>query len=435
MINNVISLAEIDICDILKVRQKIFQDLDFCVDVGAAAGLFAQKILDINPQCEIYAYEPFVGNHPYLEKNLSDYQNVKIIKKALSNQPEKKKFYVDSVVEEGNTSFASDMLGYSSVGTFVGSSKQAKFILDVECTTLDHEITNQKINFLKMDVQSAELSVLQGGIKAIQRGIEIMFIEFSFQPYLLNFLRDHQYVLFDTEYVFTSQVTTDKLSQAGFQNIKQITLSTGSVAYKAIYQGNYDYLISPHFRNEFKIEWLQTDLICVDIRYFEVFMLLLGITIGSKCSLPINSQKLWDTINTIKQDNESKKLLTDLGISHDNNIIVFPDWKIESKTVFHNLKDIIKNIADNFPEKITLFIDTTNTDIADAEMMISEIIMNLLLEEELDIPDNFNISLLTELSNSQREYVKPYLKGRLPIANENTDMAAQFNLTTFNSIK
>lgn len=38
MINNVISLMEIDIFRILELRQKIFQDLNLCVDAGAAVG-------------------------------------------------------------------------------------------------------------------------------------------------------------------------------------------------------------------------------------------------------------------------------------------------------------------------------------------------------------------------------------------------------------
>ncbi|MGA8894202.1 MAG: FkbM family methyltransferase [Planktothrix agardhii] len=238
MINNIIQLVGIDIFKILQLRHKIFGDLALCVDAGAAAGIYSKKILDINPKAEVYAYEPFPGNWIHLDKTLQEYQTVKIIKKALSDKKETRKFYVSSVVSEGNQSFAKDMIGYSSVGTFYGNENQSKTAIDVECTTLDEEIIDRKINFLKMDVQGAEPLILNGAKHALTQGIEMMFIEFSFQPHLLEILQRHQYVCFDTQYVFTSGATTTELLDMGFRKLKQLTLSTGATAFNAIYQGD-----------------------------------------------------------------------------------------------------------------------------------------------------------------------------------------------------
>lgn len=429
MINNLISLTDITIYDILELRQKVFQDLDFCIDVGAAAGIFSQKILQINPNCKIYAYEPFPGNFPHLEKNLSNYHNVKIIKKALSNKKEKKKFYVSSVVEDGNKSFAHDMIGYSSVGTFYGNEDQAKFVLDVECTTVDEEIKNHKINFCKMDVQGAELSVLEGAVNTImQTGIEIIFMEFSFQPYILNFLRNFNYVLFDTDYIFTSQANIDDLLKAGFRNIERITLSTDALAYKATYQGSYDYLASSAFRNQFKIGWLQTDLICVDINYLEKFMLLLSIKLGSNI---LTSLKLENFLDIIKET-DKKNLLIELNIT-EFNLIIFPDWQQDEKDLISDLGNIINQIANSLNnQNITLLIDVYGCDIEQAEILVSEIIMNFLLEQNLYISDQLNISFLTELTSNQIEFLRPYINGRLALINENKKVIEKFNIPIFN---
>lgn len=282
MINNIIQLVDIDIFKILQLRHKIFGDLALCVDAGAAAGIYLKKILDINPKAEVYAYEPFPGNWIHLDKTLKEYPTVKIIKKALSDKKETRKFYVSSVVSEGNQSFAKNMIGYSSVGTFYGNENQSKTTIDVECTTLDEEIIDRKINFLKIDVQGAETLVLNGAKHALTQGIEMMYIEFSFQPHLLQILQSHQYVCFDTQYIFSSGATTTELLDVGFRNLKELTVSTGGSAYQGIYQGDYAQLQSPEFKKAMKIGWLQTDLICVSPDYLKKFFYIISTELGSK---------------------------------------------------------------------------------------------------------------------------------------------------------
>ncbi|MFM6358619.1 MAG: FkbM family methyltransferase [Planktothrix sp.] len=282
MINNVIQLINIDIFKILELRQKIFGDLNLCVDAGAAAGTYSKKMCNINPQAKVYAYEPFPGNWVHLENTLKEYQTVKIIKKALSDKKETRRLYVSSVVSEGNQSFAKDMIGYSSVGTFWGNADRSKTVIDVECTTLDEEIQDGKINFLKMDVQGAEPLVLNGSKQALERGIEMMFIEFSFQPHLLQILQKYQYVCFDTGYVFSSSSTTTELLDVGFRDLKNATLSTGDTVFTAKFHGDYAQLQSPEFKKTLKIGWLQTDLICVSLDYLKKFFYIIATELGSK---------------------------------------------------------------------------------------------------------------------------------------------------------
>ncbi len=282
MINNVIQLMNIDIFKILDLRHKTFGDLNLCVDAGAASGTYSKKILKINPACDVYAYEPFPGNWIYLDNTLKKHKTAKVIKKALSDESKTRKLYVSSVVDEGNQSFAKNMVGYSSVGTFYGNPDRARKEIDVECTTLDEEIVDRKINFLKMDVQGAEPLVLNGAKQALERGIEMMFIEFSFQPNLLKILQNNQYVCFDTGYTFTSGATTTELLDVGFKNIRPVTLSTGSTAFKAIFQGDYAQLQAPEFKKELKIRFLQTDLICVSLDYLNKFFYIIATELGSK---------------------------------------------------------------------------------------------------------------------------------------------------------
>ncbi|WP_071515518.1 FkbM family methyltransferase [Geitlerinema sp. PCC 9228] len=282
MINNVIQLMDIDIFTILERRQKIFGDLNFCVDAGAAAGLFSSKIFDINPATEVYAYEPFPGNWVYLENRLKKYEGAKICKRALSDKLETRKFYINSVVDSNNSSFAKNMLGYSSVGTFFGKSDRSQQIIDVECVPLDEEIQNRNVNFFKMDVQGAEPLVLKGASHALEQGIDMMFIEFSFQPKLMQILKDYKYVCFDTEYLLVSEAQDTELLKSGFSNLKQVTLSNGVIARKAKYHGFHANLQSSDFRRKLKINFLQTDLIAIHKYYLNKFFYIISLELSQK---------------------------------------------------------------------------------------------------------------------------------------------------------
>ncbi len=276
MINNALQVLNIDVFDILKHRHTVFKDLKLCVDAGAAAGMYSKRILDINPDAELYAYEPFPGNWVHLETTLQPYKTVQIVKKALSNKQECRKLFVSSVVETGNTSFARNLLGYSSVGTFWGSSASKCQMFDVECTTVDSELPDKQISFFKIDVQGAETLVLNGSAEALRRGIDMLFIEFSFQPGLLPLLKGYEYVCFDTEYLFTSGASPARLLEAGFTAIQPLQLSTGQTAYKANYQGDYSHLQSQDFKSQLAIGFCQTDLICVSKDYLRRFFSIIA---------------------------------------------------------------------------------------------------------------------------------------------------------------
>jgi hypothetical protein len=68
---------------------------------------------------------------------------------------------------------------------------------------------------------------------------------------------------------------------------------------------------------------------------------------------------------------------------------------------------------------MTLLVDTSNVSDEDAELAISGVVMNLLMEEDLDIAGGPEISLIGKLSEMQWKALFPRLQARILLENEN----------------
>ncbi|HAA32365.1 MAG TPA: hypothetical protein DCE56_37535, partial [Cyanobacteria bacterium UBA8553] len=110
----------------------------------------------------------------------------------------------------------------------------------------------------------------------------------------------------------------------------------------------------------------------------------------------------------------------------DINLIIFPDWNQSEESLNQDFSNVLKAIATH-PDRIriTLVIDTTNISEADAELAISGVIMNLLMEEDLDVADGLEISLMGNLSEMQMKALLPHIQGRIVLENENQQALIQ----------
>jgi glycosyltransferase involved in cell wall biosynthesis len=108
------------------------------------------------------------------------------------------------------------------------------------------------------------------------------------------------------------------------------------------------------------------------------------------------------------------------------NFIIFPDWSQPEETVGLELKEVIKNLVTH-PDraKMTLLIDNSNIIAEDADLILSSVAMNLLMEEELEVDEGPEIILLGELSQIQWSALIPQLQGRIKLEHENGEAIAQ----------
>ena len=108
------------------------------------------------------------------------------------------------------------------------------------------------------------------------------------------------------------------------------------------------------------------------------------------------------------------------------NLIIFPDWSQPEELLLEQLAVVIKATAIHQDKsKITLLVNHSNISEEDANLALSSVAMNLLMEEDLDVSEGPEISLIGQLSEIQWSALLPELHCRIVLDNENKNAIAQ----------
>ncbi|GCL34209.1 glycosyl transferase group 1 [Planktothrix agardhii CCAP 1459/11A] len=107
------------------------------------------------------------------------------------------------------------------------------------------------------------------------------------------------------------------------------------------------------------------------------------------------------------------------------NLVVFPDWNQPEEVLYPELVSLIKSLAIH-PNcnQMTLLIDHQNISDEDANLALSSVMMNLLMEEELELDDSVEIVLIGQLNSSQWSALCSQLQGRIKLNSENQEAIA-----------
>lgn len=239
------------------------------IDGGAGAGITAKtmlKAMDAGTKC--FAFEPFPGNHRFFE-GLDP--RIILIKKALAEANKTAHFYVSSVVGEDSKWRGGGFEGYSSVGYLTERTGRAGEYYEVECVRADEEIPSDSyIGAIKLDLQGGELNALQGMTKWLSK-VKVMWVEFSGQPGLKDFLEDSGFMLFDTSYMFVGGCSDEAREHFSITQ-GEVTVSTGRTAWFGTKRGawkNYDSELAEYKK---KFGLVQTDLVCVNREFINEFI-------------------------------------------------------------------------------------------------------------------------------------------------------------------
>jgi FkbM family methyltransferase len=118
-----------------------FTDNEVFVDAGGYDGQTSIEFIKHCPRYKsIYILEPSKENLVLAEKNLKNFRNVNFISKGLSNQKDTLRF---------------------DTGSGSASSISENGTIEIEVDTLD-TLVNEKVTFIKMDIEGAEVLAIQG---------------------------------------------------------------------------------------------------------------------------------------------------------------------------------------------------------------------------------------------------------------------------------
>jgi FkbM family methyltransferase len=150
----------------IAIMRKFLQKDSNCIDVGAHTGLFIDEMLAIAPEGRHYAFEPIPDLAAELKKKYQD--NVEVYGIALSDN-------------KGISSFkyVASNPGYSGLKER-RYDRPHEIVKDIKVYTdlLDNIITpDETIDFIKIDVEGAELQVLRGGYELIRRNKPVIVFE------------------------------------------------------------------------------------------------------------------------------------------------------------------------------------------------------------------------------------------------------------------
>ncbi|MEZ2240849.1 class I SAM-dependent methyltransferase [Microcoleus sp.] len=109
------------------------------------------------------------------------------------------------------------------------------------------------------------------------------------------------------------------------------------------------------------------------------------------------------------------------------NLIIFPDWSQPEELLLEELAVVIKATATHQDKsKITLLVDHSNISEEDANLALSSVAMNLLMEEDLDVSDGPEILLIGQLSEIPWQALRLRLHGRIVLEHENKEAIARY---------
>lgn len=134
---------------IIELCKSLVKPGDLIADVGANIGFYSSIFSGLTgTQGHVYSFEPDQKNFKKLKKNISGLSNCTLVNSAVGQRTEKLNFYTSHRLNVDHRTV-----------------KPEKFdsVLEVDCFSLDDYLKdNTKLNFIKMDIQGAEMNALLG---------------------------------------------------------------------------------------------------------------------------------------------------------------------------------------------------------------------------------------------------------------------------------
>lgn len=183
-----------------RLLKDVIKENSNCIDIGCHLGAMLNAMQRLAPKGVHVAFEPTPYKARWLRQR---YPAIEIRPEALSDQPGTVEFYCQS-----NQSGFSGLRSHKVAGS-------TTTIVPVKCVRLDDVISEYQIDFIKIDVEGAELLALSGADRTLQRYKPDILFECTLSGLeLYGKSPDDAYDLFVTRYGYDIYKIDDWLSGA-----------------------------------------------------------------------------------------------------------------------------------------------------------------------------------------------------------------------------
>ena len=164
--------------DLIFVKEKLMLIPNTIIDIGGAIGEWSLAANLVFPNSKLYFFEPITESFNIAKKRLSHLNNVKFFNYALSSNNGNAKFYLNEF------SFSSSLLRMTEKHKKIFPFTKNESEIVVETNRLDtiNGIELIKPVYIKMDVQGAELRVLEGAGELIEK-FDAIQLEVNFENF------------------------------------------------------------------------------------------------------------------------------------------------------------------------------------------------------------------------------------------------------------
>lgn len=159
---------------LVEFAEPLISDGSVCLDIGANAGVFSVPLARRRPQIEIYGLEPHPQMIERFKANIRSNRltNLHALNLAASDNNDPMDLFSQDFSQSDNWGLSSTV--YAST---IGPHQK----IEVACTTCDQlkqeKFPDKKVDFIKIDVQGAELGVLCGAIGILKSDRPIVVFE------------------------------------------------------------------------------------------------------------------------------------------------------------------------------------------------------------------------------------------------------------------
>jgi FkbM family methyltransferase len=179
------------------VMDALLEGLEYIIDIGANIGWHTIRFAKRDSSAKIFSFEPMPISYSFLKKNIAEnlvIERVTCYNYGLSDKNANVKLFI-SPGQGTNASIKN-----------VSASKKSKLV-DCQMITLDEWVLNHQIypDFIKCDVEGAELLVFRGGKQTLSKSKPVIFTEllrkwskpFGYHPNdMINYFANIGYICF-----------------------------------------------------------------------------------------------------------------------------------------------------------------------------------------------------------------------------------------------